>query len=93
VFYHRYSTWKGNSIHLEDLIVKNKHRSKGIGKKLYTSVLKYAYDLGLKRVSWEVLDWNKPAIDFYETTGAGILEDWRVVHMNEKALKNFIENS
>jgi GNAT superfamily N-acetyltransferase len=92
LFYQRYSTWKGKAIHLEDLIVRENYRGKGIGKALYTSVLKYAYDLGLKRVAWEVLDWNTPAIDFYESTGAEILEGWRVVHMNENGLKNFMEN-
>lgn len=93
LFYPRYSTWKGNAIHLEDLIVQEKHRGKGVGKALYTAVLKYAHDLGVKRVAWEVLDWNKPAIDFYENTGAAILEGWRVVHMNEEGLKNFIKIS
>jgi GNAT superfamily N-acetyltransferase len=93
LFYKRYSTWKGNAIHLEDLIVREKHRGKGIGKALYTNVLKHAYDLGYKRVAWEVLDWNTPAIDFYKSTGAGILEGWRVVHMKENELKNFIEKN
>ncbi len=93
LFYQRYSTWKGKAIHLEDLIVRENCRGKGVGKALYTSVLKHAYDLGLKRVAWEVLDWNTPAIDFYESTGAAILEGWRVVHMKENGLKFFIENN
>lgn len=91
LFYERYSTWKGRSIHLEDLIVKQAHRNKGIGKALYTKVLTYAYDQGLKRVSWEVLDWNKVAVDFYVGTGANILEGWQVVHMNENSLEAFVK--
>lgn len=90
LFYERYSTWKGRSIHLEDLIVKQDHRNKGIGKALYTKVLRYAYDQKFKRVSWEVLDWNKVAIDFYIGTGANIMDGWQVVHMKESALTNFV---
>ena len=90
LFYERYSTWKGKSIHLEDLIVQEKHRAKGIGKLLYSNVMKYAFNHNYKRVAWEVLDWNKPAIEFYESTGAKVLYDWNVVHMAEKPLENFM---
>ena len=92
LFYERYSTWKGRIIHLEDLIVTEQKRGFGVGIALYKSVLKYAYDLGAKRVVWDVLSWNKNAIDFYKSTGATILDDWQVVHMRENALKNFIED-
>lgn len=92
LFYERYSTWKGRVLHLEDLIVTNEKRGSGIGIALYKAVLKYAYDFGAKRVVWDVLDWNKNAIDFYKKTGATILDDWQVVHMREDGLKNFIEN-
>lgn len=93
LFYERYSTWKGASIHLEDLMVTETKRGIGAGKALYTAVLKYAYDNKCKRVAWDVLDWNTNAINFYESTGAKILEDWRVVHMNEHGLKNFINEN
>lgn len=92
LFYERYSTWKGRIIHLEDLIVTEQKRGSGVGMALYKSVLKYAYDLGAKRVVWDVLSWNKNAIDFYKSTGATVLDDWQVVHMRENALRNFIEN-
>ena len=91
LFYERYSTWKGVSVHLEDLMVTKKKRGIGIGKALYTAVLKYGYDKKCKRISWDVLDWNKNAIDFYKNTGATILDDWKVVHMREENLKEFIE--
>jgi len=91
LFYERYSTWKGRIIHLEDLIVTEEKRGVGAGIALYKSVLKYAYDLGAKRVVWDVLSWNKNAIDFYKRTGATVLEDWQVVHMREQGLKKFIE--
>ena len=93
LFYERYSTWKGTVIHLEDLIVTETKRGLGIGMKLYKAVLNYGYDLGCKRIVWDVLSWNKNAIDFYKNTGAKVLDDWQVVHMKEKDLKNFIEKN
>ena len=92
LFYERYSTWKGRVIHLEDLIVTEQKRGFGVGMALYKSVLKHAYNLGAKRVVWDVLSWNKNAIYFYKSTGATVLDDWQVVHMKEDDLKNFIEN-
>lgn len=90
LFYKRYSTWKGKAIHLEDLIVQEKHRAKGIGKSLYFKVMEYAFNNNYKRVAWEVLDWNKPAIEFYESTGAKVLYDWNVAQMGEESLENFV---
>lgn len=89
--YFRFSTWKGRMLHLEDLIVKESERGKGIGEALYGQVMQYAHDRGLKRVAWDVLDWNQGAIKFYERSGAKLMKDWRVVHMNEEGLKNYIE--
>ncbi|MFS4482435.1 N-acetyltransferase family protein [Hyunsoonleella sp. 2307UL5-6] len=88
--YNRYSTWKGRAIHLEDLIVSDAMRGKGIGSKLLDKVVKYGYELGVKRISWEVLDWNEPAITFYEKNGANVMRDWNVVQLNEKAIINYI---
>ena len=93
LFYERYSTWKGPSIHLEDLIVTSEKRKIGAGKALYKAVLNYAHQTGCKRVAWDVLDWNINAINFYEKTGATVLKEWRVVHMNEQNLKNFINEN
>ncbi|MGZ0015949.1 N-acetyltransferase family protein [Yeosuana sp. AK3] len=89
--YNRYSTWKGKALHLEDLIVSEKMRGSGIGSKLLDEVVKYGYQLGVKRINWEVLDWNTPAIDFYIKNGAHIMRDWNVVHLNEQAIKNYIK--
>ena len=69
LFYERYSTWKGRTIHLEDLIVTKNKQKIGAGKALYTAVLKYAFDHNYNRVAWEVIDWNQNAIDFYKSTG------------------------
>lgn len=90
--YFRFSTWKGRTVHLEDLIVKKSQRGKGIGQQLYTAVLKHAYDQKVKRVEWVVLNWNTPAIKFYEQTGAKILKDWYIAQMDEAGLKSYIKN-
>lgn len=90
--YYRFSTWKGRTLHLEDLIVKKAKRGNGIGEALYKKVMHFAYNRGLKRVAWDVLDWNTGAIRFYERSGANIMKEWRVVHMDEKSLKNYINS-
>ncbi|MUU79400.1 GNAT family N-acetyltransferase [Winogradskyella endarachnes] len=90
--YPRYSTWKGQVLHLEDLIVSKASRGKGLGTQLLDAVVKHAQSLGVKRVSWEVLDWNEPAIDFYESKGANVMRDWNVVQLNEKAIASYINN-
>ena len=93
LFYPRYSTWKGPTIHLEDLIVTQTKRGYKIGSALYSKLIEYGYKKGVKRIEWVVLDWNKPAIDFYKKTGATILRDWDTVQLNEKAIKNYLENN
>lgn len=90
--YPRYSTWKGPVIHLEDLIVTEKMRGSGLGGALLAEVVKYGDHLGVKRLSWEVLDWNEPAIAFYESKGAKVMRDWDVVHLDEKGIQFFLEN-
>lgn len=92
LFYPRYSTWKGPTIHLEDLMVQEELRGQGVGTALYRSVLSFAKARGVKRVNWEVLDWNKPAIDFYEKSGANVLKEWRVVSMDGHALSAYLES-
>ena len=90
--YPRYSTWKGPIIHLEDLIVTEKMRGSGLGTALLNEVVKYGHKLGVKRVCWEVLDWNEPAIDFYKSKGADVKRDWDVVHLDEKGIANYLAN-
>lgn len=91
--YFRYSTWKGKTVHLEDLVVRENQRQKGLGKALYTKVIQYAKDQGVKRTEWVVLDWNTPARDFYSRSGATVFEDWCTVQMDEKAMDDFLNKS
>ncbi|WP_223129413.1 GNAT family N-acetyltransferase [Sinomicrobium weinanense] len=88
--YPRYSTWKGISLHLEDLVVSRKYRGEGLGKALLSEVIKYGHTLGVKRVNWEVLDWNEPAIKFYELNGANVMREWNVVHLDEQGIANYM---
>ena len=88
----RYSTWVGDTLHLEDLIVTEKMRGKGIGTLLYKSFLEEAKRRDVNRVEWSVLDWNKPAIDFYKKTGAIIdgLDQWKIVRMNKQIIDDYL---
>ncbi|MBU2997780.1 GNAT family N-acetyltransferase [Cellulophaga baltica] len=90
--YNRYSTWKGPIIHLEDLIVTDSMRGSGLGTALLNEVVKYGNKLGVKRINWEVIDWNEPAIKFYESKGANVMRDWDVVQLDENGIKNYIAN-
>ena len=89
LFYNRYSTWKGKTIHLEDLIVTQSHRGKGVGKSLLDAIVAKAKSEKLRRVEWNVLDWNTPAIEFYKNVGANVLEDWLVVQLDENGIENY----
>ncbi len=89
LFYNRYSTWKGKTIHLEDLIVTQKYRSRGVGKALLNAVVAIAKKEKLRRVEWNVLDWNTSAITFYKNVGANVLEDWLVVQLDENGIENY----
>lgn len=85
--YFRFSTWKGRTVHLEDLIVREKMRGTGLGGALYQRVVKYGYDNGVKRVEWVVSEGNKNAIQFYENSGADIKKNWYTVHMDEIGIR------
>lgn len=90
--YPRYSTWKGEVLHLEDLIVTEKMRGSGLGTALLNKVVEYGHELGVKRISWEVIDWNEPAIDFYESKGAKVMRDWDVVQLDEAGIAAYLKN-
>ena len=92
LYYYRYSTWKGKIIHLEDLVVKDKMRGTGLGYALYSEIIKQGKRDNVRRIDWHVLDWNTPAIEFYEKSGAKVLKDWSVVQMNEEGINYFIDN-
>ena len=76
LYYIRYSTWKGCRLYLEDFIVTEDERGKGIGKVLFERVMQEAKDKGFNGMSWQVLDWNTPAINFYNKYEANLEAGW-----------------
>ncbi|WP_188048975.1 GNAT family N-acetyltransferase [Flavobacterium sp. GP15] len=92
LYYYRFSTWKGKTIHLEDLVVKEKMRGTGLGYALYSEILKQGKKDNVRRVEWNVLDWNTPAIEFYKKSGAKILDGWLVVQMDEEGINHFVDS-
>jgi GNAT superfamily N-acetyltransferase len=76
LYYIRYSTWKGRRVYLEDLIVTEEMRGKGIGKLLFDAVVKQTKELNFSGLVWQVLDWNEPAINFYKKYEAGLEAGW-----------------
>jgi len=93
LYYYRYSTWKGKTIHLEDLIVKEDKRGNGVGKALYSEVIRQGKLDKVRRIEWAVLDWNIPAINFYKKTGANVLIDWHLVQMDENGIDAFLDSN
>ena len=92
LYYYRYSTWKGKTIHLEDLVVKENKRGTGAGFALYREIIKQGKRDNVRRIEWNVLDWNTNAITFYEKSGANVLKDWYVVQMDEKGIDTFLNS-
>ena len=88
LFFHNYSTWKGRrGIWLEDLFVSESHRRRGVGSALFGAVSRLAVERGCGRLEWAVLDWNRPAIDFYERLGAYALGEWSIFRLTGDALE------
>lgn len=87
LYYYGFSTWKGRSLHLEDLIVNENYRKIGIGKALMNQVLQIARKEKVERMSWEVQDWNEPAIKFYESLGTNFYKDWWLCRLFRKELE------
>jgi GNAT superfamily N-acetyltransferase len=76
LYYIRYSTWKGQAMYLEDIIVTEEARGKGIGKLLFERLMVEAREKGWNRIIWQVLDWNEPAINFYKKYNADFDDEW-----------------
>ena len=92
LYYQRFSTWKGPTYHLEDLIVTEASKGKGFGTQLYKAFIEKAYMSGVERIEWNVLDWNTPAIGFYEKSGATVLHDWSTVQMHKAEMETFLKS-
>ena len=94
LFFHNYSTFLTQpGLHLEDVFVLPEYRRQGIGKALMMSVAKIAFDRGCGRLEWSVIDWNQPAIDFYQSLGATILPEWKICRMTAATLAEIATKS
>jgi GNAT superfamily N-acetyltransferase len=89
LYFVKYSTWKGRGLYLDDLIVTENMRGKGIGRKLFEAFISEAKNSGAKQVHWQVLDWNTPAVEFYKNVGAKIEAEWWDCKMTEAQIQNF----
>lgn len=89
LFYTRYSTWKGCRLYLEDFIVTNDYRGKGVGKMLFESVIKEAKENNYNGMVWQVLDWNEPAINFYNKYAAGLESGWLNASLSTDQIKQY----
>ncbi|SDE69412.1 L-amino acid N-acyltransferase YncA [Mucilaginibacter pineti] len=89
VYYIRYSTWKGSRLYLEDLIITEAYRGKGLGKLLFNRLIQEAKELGFSGMVWQVLDWNEPAINFYNKYEANIEAGWLNASLSKEQLLNY----
>ncbi len=88
LWFFTWSTWRGKRcLHLEDLFVEPQHRGKGAGLGLMKALAKEAVEAGCARFVWQVMDWNQPAIDFYEKIGASVLKEWIAVRLDGEPLE------
>lgn len=76
LYYYRYSTWKGKCLYLEDLYILEPYRQNGVGQRLFDEIIERAKNENCRRINWQVLDWNEPAIKFYEKNKAGFDKGW-----------------
>ena len=91
LYYTAYSTWKGKIFFLDDIVVKESYRQTGIGKKLITALIQDAKDNNIPQIRWQVLEWNTPAIKFYESIGAFIDKEWYTCKMSKEGIDNFLK--
>jgi GNAT superfamily N-acetyltransferase len=89
LFYVRYSTWKGCRLYLEDFIVTEKMRGQGIGKILFEKTVKYAKEQNFSGMVWQVLDWNQPAINFYNKYNAGLENGWLNASLSKEQIQEY----
>lgn len=89
LYYEKYSTWKGRSIFLEDIIVTALQRGKGTGKLLFEKVIEVAKAKNAARLEWQVLDWNEPAIGFYKKYGVALDGEWLNGQLTREQLQAF----
>lgn len=89
MYYIRFSTWKGRRVYLEDFIVTEEYRGKGVGKLLFEQIIHETKQLGFSGMVWQVLDWNEPAIGFYKKYEACIEKGWLNASLSQEQVAKF----
>jgi GNAT superfamily N-acetyltransferase len=89
LYYYKYSTWKGKCLFLEDIIVTESQRGNGIGKLLFNKIIEVAKETKVRRMEWQVLDWNKTAIDFYKKYDSTLDGEWINCKLTNHDLEKF----
>ena len=89
LYYVRYSTWKGCRLYLEDLVITEEYRGKGVGKSLFDKIIVEAKEQGFNGMTWQVLDWNEPALNFYRKYEAGVEAGWLNASLSKEQLLNY----
>lgn len=90
IYYWRYSTWKGKRLYLEDIVVTESQRGKGTGKLLFDRTMQHALDENCTGMMWQVLEWNEPAINFYNKYGAKLDNEWTNCSLEADQIKRLI---
>lgn len=91
IYYYRYSTWKGKRLYLEDIVVTESERGNGAGKLLFDRTLEKCLEDGCSGMTWQVLDWNAPAINFYKKYGASLEEEWVNCNLQDFQIKELLD--
>jgi len=89
LYYVRFSTWKGRRVYLEDFIVTEEYRGRGVGKLLFEQIIKETKELGYSGMVWQVLDWNEPAIKFYNKYEASIESGWLNASLSQEQASKY----
>ena len=89
LYFWSYSTWKGKCMYLEDFVVREEYRRTGLGKQIFEELIKIAKVNDARRLSWQVLDWNEPAINFYKKIGANLDPEWLNGRLTYEQLKAY----
>ena len=89
IYFIKYSTWKGKGVYLDDIVVSEPLRGRGIGRKLFDAVIDDCKSIGAKQLHWQVLDWNEPAIRFYQKYQASFDDEWINCKLDEQQILNY----
>ena len=92
IYYWRYSTWKGRRLYLEDIVVTESWRGKGVGKLLFDRTMKHTLDENCTGMMWQVLEWNEPAINFYKKYGAKMDTEWTNCNLEADQIRILLQH-